>query len=99
MMLWKGSTPKLFDGMVQSLSIHPPTHLRLPQQCNLRPARYYESPIAQWLEHRTGIWKVVGLILAKGSDFFRSISSLYLIFISSNRLSMCCFLLFIIFVN
>ena len=64
-----------------SLSIHPATHLRLPQQNNLRPAHYYESPIAQWLEHPTGILKVVGLILAKGSDFFLSISSLYLSFI------------------
>ena len=86
---------------ILSLSIHLPlpTHLRLPQQNNLRPAHYYESPIAQWLEHPTGIWKVVGLILDKGSDFLRSISSLYLIFISSNHSSMCCFLLFIIFVN
>ena len=55
------------------LSIHPPIHLRLPQQNNLRPVCYCELPIAQWLEHRTGIWKVVGSILAKGSDFFLSI--------------------------
>ena len=83
-----------------SLSIHPATHLRLPQQNNLRPAHYYESPIAQWLEHPTGIWKVVGLILASGSDFFLSISLLYLIYISSNHSSMCCFrLYFIIFVK
>ena len=30
----------------------------------------YESPIAQWLEHPTGIWKVVGLIPVKVLDFF-----------------------------
>ena len=30
----------------------------------------YESPIAQWLEHPTGIWKVVGLMPVKVLDFF-----------------------------
>ena len=30
----------------------------------------YESPIAQWLEHPTCIWKVVGLIPVKVLDFF-----------------------------
>ena len=30
----------------------------------------YESLIAQWLEHPTGIWKVVGLISVKVLDFF-----------------------------
>ena len=30
----------------------------------------YESPIAQWLEHPTGIWKVVGLIPVKVLNFF-----------------------------
>lgn len=29
-----------------------------------------ESPIAQWLERHTGIWKVLGSIPAEGSDFF-----------------------------
>ena len=36
----------------------------LPQ--NLRP----ESPIAQWLERPTGIWKVVGSIPSGGRIFF-----------------------------
>ena len=47
-----------------SLSIHPPTRPpMLPQQNNLSMTCLpYESPIAQWLEHPTSIWKVVGLI-------------------------------------
>ena len=32
----------------------------------------YEMPIAQWLEHPTSFWDVVGLIPAGGSDFFFS---------------------------
>ena len=48
------------------LSIHPPTY------DNLNKITYDLLVIMshQWLEHPTGMWKVVGLILAKGSDFF-----------------------------
>ena len=56
---------KMMDVVVcLSLSIHPPTRPpMLPQQNNLSMTCLpYESPIAQWLEHPTSIWKVVGLI-------------------------------------
>ena len=41
-----------------------------------KPATYSprKSPIAQWLERLTGIWKVVVSIPAGGSDSFPSIS-------------------------
>ena len=55
-----------------SQSIYPPTHPpMLPQQNNLSmTCLLYESPIAQWLEHPTSIWKVVGVIPVKVLDFF-----------------------------
>ena len=43
----------------------------------------YVKPEAQWLDHPTSIWKVVGLIPNGSSHFVPSISLLYLIFIST----------------
>ena len=37
---------------------------------------HHESPIAQWLEHPTGIWKVMGSTPVGGSEnLFLSIST------------------------
>ena len=31
---------------------------------------HHKSFVAQWLEHPTTVWKIIGSILVGGSDFF-----------------------------